>query len=108
MIKSASRQEPGLAGISAYSQVRLNADEYPLAPENLELEQVHVYVRHGACPSGLHLQGDSRLTHCRIKSRRTHTGGCPPGRTACFHTRALEYVSHRPQVPGSSIKCSWI
>lgn len=53
MIMGTSKQEPGLAGISAYSQVRLNADEYPPAPGNLELEQVHVYVRHGTFPSCL-------------------------------------------------------
>ncbi|KJA16650.1 hypothetical protein HYPSUDRAFT_47130 [Hypholoma sublateritium FD-334 SS-4] len=58
MIMGTSKQEPGLAGISAYSQIRLNADEYPPAPANLELEQVHVYVRHGErTPVGVRLAG---------------------------------------------------
>ena len=29
-------------------QVALAVDNYPVAPEPLKLEQVHVYVRHGA------------------------------------------------------------
>lgn len=30
-------------------QVPLDVENYPVAPAGLELEQVHVYVRHGAC-----------------------------------------------------------
>lgn len=30
-----------------YPQVPLEVDNYPVGPEGLQLEQVHVYVRHG-------------------------------------------------------------
>jgi len=33
-----------------YPQVPLDVDGYPIGPEGLKLEQVHVYVRHGAFP----------------------------------------------------------
>jgi len=32
-----------------YPQVPLDVDGYPIVPEGLKLEQVHVYVRHGVC-----------------------------------------------------------
>ena len=39
----------GPSATSLYpSQVPLDVDSYPLAPAELTLEQVHVYVRHGA------------------------------------------------------------
>lgn len=31
-----------------YPQVPLEVDNYPVGPDTLQLEQVHVYVRHGA------------------------------------------------------------
>ena len=31
-------------------QVPLDPERYPVAPPGLELEQVHIYVRHGALP----------------------------------------------------------
>ena len=31
-----------------YPQVPLEVDGYTIAPDNLQLEQVHIYVRHGA------------------------------------------------------------
>ena len=31
-----------------YPQVPLEVDGYAVAPQNLQLEQVHIYVRHGA------------------------------------------------------------
>jgi hypothetical protein len=31
-----------------YQQIPLGVDEYAVAPHNLQLEQVHIYVRHGA------------------------------------------------------------
>ena len=46
----------GATGIPAktyeyrYPQVPLDVDGYPIGPEGLKLEQVHVYVRHGAFP----------------------------------------------------------
>ena len=33
---------------SRYPQMPLEVDGYPVAPDNLQLEQVHIYVRHGA------------------------------------------------------------
>lgn len=30
-----------------YPQVPLDVEGYPVAPEGLKLEQVHLYVRHG-------------------------------------------------------------
>jgi hypothetical protein len=45
----------GATGIPAktyeyrYPQVPLDVDGYPIGSEGLKLEQVHVYVRHGAC-----------------------------------------------------------
>ncbi len=33
--------------------VPLDVDGYPLAPLELELQQVHVYVRHGKCTEAL-------------------------------------------------------
>jgi hypothetical protein len=35
--------------IKAPGHVPLDVDNYPVAPDNLALEQVHVYVRHGTC-----------------------------------------------------------
>jgi hypothetical protein len=49
--------EDGVTGIPAktyeyrYPQVPLDVDGYPIGPDGLQLEQVHVYVRHGAYPS---------------------------------------------------------
>ena len=41
-----------------YPQVPLEVEEYPVAPEPLRLEQVHVYVRHGErTPVGVRLAG---------------------------------------------------
>ncbi|KAF8157020.1 histidine phosphatase superfamily [Crassisporium funariophilum] len=41
-----------------YPQLPLEVDGYAVAPENLELEQVHVYVRHGErTPVGVRLSG---------------------------------------------------
>lgn len=31
----------------AYPQVSLDVEGYPVAPEHLKLDQVHLYVRHG-------------------------------------------------------------
>lgn len=48
--------EDGATGIPAktyeyrYPQVPLDVDGYPIGPEGLQLEQVHVYVRHGTHP----------------------------------------------------------
>ena len=33
--------------VKTRGQVGLDVEKYPVAPEGLELEQVHVYVRHG-------------------------------------------------------------
>ena len=33
--------------IKTPGHVPLNVENYPVAPDNLALEQVHVYVRHG-------------------------------------------------------------
>jgi hypothetical protein len=33
---------------SRYPQMPLEVDGYAVAPDNLQLEQVHIYVRHGA------------------------------------------------------------
>ena len=35
--------------------VPLDVEKYPVAPNNLALEQVHVYVRHGMCYSSIPL-----------------------------------------------------
>ena len=35
--------------IGTPGHVPLDVEKYPVAPDNLALEQVHVYVRHGAC-----------------------------------------------------------
>jgi len=35
--------------IKTPGHVPLDVEGYPVAPENLALEQVHVYVRHGMC-----------------------------------------------------------
>ncbi|KAF8999109.1 phosphoglycerate mutase-like protein [Cyathus striatus] len=41
-----------------YPQVPLEVDRYPVAPEGLQLEQVHVYVRHGErTPVGVRMNG---------------------------------------------------
>lgn len=32
-------------------QVPLDVERYPIAPQGLDLEQVHIFVRHGACNS---------------------------------------------------------
>jgi hypothetical protein len=48
--------EDGATGIPAktykyrYPQVPLDVDGYPIGPDELQLEQVHVYVRHGTYP----------------------------------------------------------
>lgn len=53
MVQNALRQGPGdssgvTMNVFAYPQVPLNSEGYQRAPDSLELEQVHVYVRHGA------------------------------------------------------------
>ena len=35
--------------IKTPGHVPLDVENYPVAPDNLALEQVHVYVRHGRC-----------------------------------------------------------
>jgi len=35
--------------IKTPGHVPLDVEKYPVAPDNLALEQVHVYVRHGTC-----------------------------------------------------------
>ncbi|KDR72600.1 hypothetical protein GALMADRAFT_252751 [Galerina marginata CBS 339.88] len=41
-----------------YPQLPLDVDNYPVGPDGLELEQVHVYVRHGErTPVGVRLNG---------------------------------------------------
>ncbi|KAJ3517906.1 hypothetical protein NLJ89_g203 [Agrocybe chaxingu] len=41
-----------------YPQAPLDVDGYPVAPENLQLEQVHTYVRHGErTPVGVRMAG---------------------------------------------------
>ena len=49
---AASPNEPSTSGSSSQSGMRpgavpLDVDGYPVAPPELELEQVHLYVRHG-------------------------------------------------------------
>ncbi|KAJ3543988.1 hypothetical protein NMY22_g2946 [Coprinellus aureogranulatus] len=58
-----------------YPQVQLEVDEYPVAPEPLQLEQVHIFVRHGErTPVGVRLAGPpanipEHWTMCRIARR---------------------------------------
>lgn len=40
-----------------FPQVPLDVDGYPVGPDNLQLEQVHVYVRHGVSPLTTALMG---------------------------------------------------
>lgn len=39
---------PSMALGYRYPQMPLEVDGYAVAPNNLQLEQVHIYVRHGA------------------------------------------------------------
>ena len=55
MDPSSSRSNPGSIANSSNQgirppQVPLDVDKYPVAPPDLELEQVHVFVRHGTHP----------------------------------------------------------
>ncbi|KAF8801095.1 phosphoglycerate mutase-like protein [Phlegmacium glaucopus] len=58
-----------------YPQVPLAVDRYPIAPNNLELEQVHIYVRHGErTPVGVRLANPpasipEHWTMCRTARR---------------------------------------
>lgn len=43
---------PSTSAAKAFNgSVPLNIEAYPVAPPELELEQVHVYIRHGTRPS---------------------------------------------------------
>ena len=43
--------EPGTSAAKALNgSVPLDVEGYPVAPPELELEQVHVYIRHGTSP----------------------------------------------------------
>lgn len=76
-------------------QVPLDVKGYPIAPNELKLEQVHVYVRHGMlkyCPV-LRLdlkESRRRAIACRHSSR-------------FIYTRALDNVQNRPSVQKSCI-----
>ena len=52
-----------------YPQIPLEVDGYAVAPHNLQLEQVHIYVRHGAFLIIKGLREPSPYMHC---SRRTY------------------------------------
>ena len=71
-----------------YPQVPLEVDGYVVAPHNLQLEQVHIYVRHGAF---LKIKGQPifGFIHCY---RGTYTGWCASRKTASIHSRTLENV----------------
>lgn len=51
----------------------LDAEGYPVAPEGLHLQQVHVYARHGAFES-------VQLSHLRLVAYRLHSGERTPVR----------------------------
>ena len=70
-------------------QVPFDVAGYPVAPQNLQLEQVHVYVRHGTY----------QISHYRLRqsvifveNRRTHPGWCPTCRPSSKHSRTLDDV----------------
>ena len=74
-----------------YPQIPLEVEGYPVAPDGLQLEQVHVYVRHGAPISNYSIYNihymlhTSRGTH---PSWRTHVG------TSSQYTRTLDDVQY--------------
>ena len=67
-------------------QIPLEVDDYAVAPPNLQLEQVHIYVRHGGFILTLlkviH-QFIFGFMHC---SRGTHAGWCSSSQSTSIHT----------------------
>jgi len=57
-----------------YPQVPLDVARYPEAPEGLELEQVHIYVRHGQCYFLLASVPSEKKTPFRYLGERTPVG----------------------------------
>lgn len=77
-----------------YPQVPLDVDGYPIGPEGLELEQVHVYVRHGAC-----LPVMQSYPTLLFGFRRTHPSWCSIEWATRMDTGILEHVQNCWTVP---------
>lgn len=75
------------------SQLTLDVEKYPLPPQGLQLEQVHVYVRHGGPFDSL---GKERTANGTC--RRTHTCRCETRRSSSEYPGALDNVQDSADV----------
>lgn len=77
--------------IKTPGHVPLDVEKYPVAPDNLALEQVHVYVRHGVCcvPSA------HRRVLTNTSRRRTHAR---QGQDDRLYSTAMADLSRREAV----------
>lgn len=83
-------------------QVPIEVEGYPITPDGLELEQVHIYVRHGEhCASLL-----NNHYNCCI-FRWTYTSWCTALPASCIDSRTLDDVQNGPEVPSCCIWNKW-
>ena len=81
-------------------QVPIGVEGYPIAPDGLKLEQVHVYVRHGECYDSLLYPG--HYIFCLV--RWTYTSWHPTLPATCIDSGTLDNVQDCQAVPG---RCPW-
>ena len=80
-------------------QIPLDVEQYPVAPSELELEQVHVFVRHGE--SGLLApKVEPNDIQC---NRGAYPRWSSHERSTCLYTRVLEYVQNGSQFSCGSV-----
>lgn len=80
-------------------QVPLDVEHYTIAPLGLQLEQVHVYVRHGI---SYFLPAPHKVVIST--SRRTHPCWSPHGYPTSINTRTLGDVQDSPSFSSCSIE----
>lgn len=97
-----------------HPQVPLEVDEYPVAPEPLQLEQVHIFVRHGErTPVGVRLAGPpanipEHWTMCRTARRfRAALPGLLEDREALKHEEILHSRKVVERKDGTVIEGEW-
>lgn len=98
----------GVAGNAATKgHVPLDVDGYPVAPAELELEQVHIYVRHGASIILFLVPLPRSESASPYVNRRTHTSRCAYGRTSREYPGELDVLQNSAPVPRCSRRCKF-
>lgn len=75
-----------------YPQMPLEVDGYEVAPPNLQLEQVHIYVRHGAFLKIKGLSEPSTQSWLYGPFRGAYAGWCPSSQSTSISSRTLDNV----------------